>query len=146
MARREKRFRCSLEILEERVVMASGIEAHEVYSWQLINYMRADPTRFANEIEALYSRRSGTYHGYSSSDPVWTELRKDIDKDNGKNGWTFSGMLSFLRSQPKLSPYLLQDDLTLQAYNHTVWMEEHGYAHSTVTTRGEDLPGFSHTP
>jgi pre-peptidase len=72
-------------------------------------------------------------------------LRGEINKENGHNGWTLSGMLSFLRTQPKLPPYLLQDDLTIQAYNHTEWMKSHGYGHTESTTRGADLPGFSIT-
>lgn len=145
MERRSKSFRCSVERLEDKVVPTAGIDPVEVYSWQIINAMRSNPSRFADEIQALHSGAAGTYQGYSASDPVWTELRKDIDTNQGANGWSLAGMLAFLRAQPKLPPLLLQEDLTAQAFNHTEWMKAHGYGHTAQTTRGADLPNFNAT-
>ncbi len=140
-----RRTTCVVEGLEQRVAMAAGIDAHEVYSWQIINLMREDPARFASDLDSLHRNQPGTYHGYTASDPVWTELRGSINDGEGANGWSFSSMRSFLASQPKLPRLLLQEDLTVQANNHTLWMQAHGYAHTGTTTRGLDLPGFTQT-
>ncbi|WP_435015567.1 hypothetical protein TA3x_003110 [Tundrisphaera sp. TA3] len=147
MPRRPARpVRVIVERLEERLALAAGIDAAEVYSWQLINTMRANPAQFADDIQSLYSGRPGTYHGYAASDPVWTDIRADIKQNSGQKGWTLETTLGFLRKQPALPGLLLQDDLSAEASAHTQWMQEHGYGHTGATTLGASLPGFRATP
>jgi hypothetical protein len=146
MLRRPRRpARVGIERLEDRLALAAGIDPVEVYSWQLINTMRADPAGFAADIQALHDGAPGTYHGYSASDPVWTDIRKEIDQGQGENGWSLAATLSFLRAQPKLPAYLLQEDLTTAAFDHTEWMKAHGFAHTGTTTLGSALPAFAAT-
>ena len=157
MSRRPLRpARVSVENLEPRLAMSAATDPVVVYTWQFINEMRANPSRFADEVQALYDGKPGTYQGYAATDPVWTDIRKDIDRKNTDrkhidginpaNAWSLAATLGFLRSQPNLPAYSLQDDLSAQAAAHVSWMEQHGYAHSGTTTSGSALPSFSATP
>ncbi|QGJ71473.1 Hypothetical protein PBC10988_31780 [Planctomycetales bacterium 10988] len=142
----------ALEALEPRLALSAppspGLSEYEIHSWQVINYMREDPNRFANELVALYNGTATNAHGYAGSDPVWTDIRERINLGNGNNGWTFNDMLNFLAAQPSLDPLYLQADISQEAYNHVVWMSQHGFAHTGASNQGSSIPGpgFTNNP
>lgn len=149
MARSRLRpFRVGVENLESREVptVATSSVAAEIYTWNLVNQMRANPAQFANDIQALVNGQPGTYQGYTASDPVWTELRTAISRNPVGSGWSLDQPLNFLRAQPSLPPLMLQDDLSARAADHTAWMLQHGFAHTQVATQGPTIQGFPATP
>lgn len=143
--RRPRSCRVGVEGLEDRVVMANDAVGAEVYTWSLVNAMRANPQQFAADIQALATNQPGTYQGYTADDPVWVELREQIGNNNPGSGWSLSQPLNFLRGQPALPAFLLQDDLSNRAADHTRWMKDYGFAHTGTATRGQAIPGFTPT-
>lgn len=140
------RRRCALprvEGLETRVVLS--MSATEAYGWYILNVMRANPAQFANELEGLYKGTISQAHGVSSSDPVWVDLRKQIDGAPYKEH--FWQALALLRAQQPLGPLAWSDRLEQISTEHNDWMTTHTYAHSYYPGNpppqsSGTLPGF----
>jgi hypothetical protein len=131
--------------LEQRVLLTMA--NYEAYAWYVVNEMRQDPSKFADELEALY-RNTGGGHGYAASDPVWTDLRNEINRASHKEH--FEQALSLLRTQPRLGPLAWEDRLEQLAQEHNTWMWTHAYAHSWFggsdpKPTGSPLPGSGAT-
>lgn len=123
----------TVERLEEREVLS----VYEDYAVHIINYMRANPTRFANEIDSMVRRTGAAAHGYLSNDPVWEDLRWSVQ--NGRNPQHYGQSLTLMRAQPNLGPLAPSDRLEAISAGHNAWMSANGtYAHS-VGQRG--VPG-----
>jgi hypothetical protein len=146
VARQPHSFRPTLEGLEERSLLSAN--SYDVYALALINEMRADPATFGQELRRLY--QGGNFmarDGMSASDPVWTDLRRDIgDSDrtgpwhsgfDGRGGETF---LSVISNLPRERPLALVDSLQNGAENHTQWMIQNGYAHTDWRRSGSGAP------
>lgn len=129
-----------LEVLEDRTVPAT---VYEVYSWHLINQMRADPAGFAVALEALRTG-SGAAFGFAPNGPERTDFVAFLS--NGANPGNYQQALNLLRATPAKAP--LSWDLLLEsgAENHNEWMKAYGYAH-TLSTRNPPIavPGYSPT-
>jgi hypothetical protein len=142
--RRRRHGLGGIERLEPRIALSAS--AMEVYAWAIINEMRADPPKFANELDGLYRNTLSQAHGVSASDPVWTDLRDMINRS--KYPKHFQEALALMRTQPRLGPLAWSDDLELISQGHNDWMETHCYAHSHYEgqTPGTDctkLPGLN---
>ena len=94
-SRRPARF----EALESRELLSTS--GYEAYAWSVVNEMRADPPAFADTLERAYRDNFSSAHGYSSNDPVWDDLREDIDGGNTSHFWA---ALDLMRDQPRLGP------------------------------------------
>jgi len=114
------------------------MSAPEAYGWYVVNQMRADPPKFANELEGLYKGTITSGHGVLSSDPVWTDLRATINGSAYKEH--FAQAISLLRGQPKLGPLAWEDRLDTISEEHNTWMQTHAYAHSYYNTPGNSPP------
>ena len=132
-----------VEGLETRVVLS--MSATEAYGWYILNVMRANPAQFANELEGLYRGTLSQGHGVSSSDPVWVDLRKQINSAPHKEH--FWQALALMRTQQPLGPLAWSDRLDQISEEHNAWMTTHAYAHSYYPgnpppTSAGSLPGF----
>ena len=77
-SRPERLVRLDAEALEDRVTPAT-MTTYEASELQVMNQFRANPTAFANDLNALY--HGGAYqspNGYAASDPIWADLRSEI--------------------------------------------------------------------
>jgi hypothetical protein len=119
-----------LELLETRDVPSPfpSLSPAEPYAWYLINTMRANPPKFADQLEGLYRNTLKRAQGLSASDPVWTDLRRDID--NSKQKDHFWQALALMRAQPPLGPLAWEDRLGRISDEHNSWMKTHAWAHS----------------
>jgi hypothetical protein len=113
------------EGLEPRVLLSTS--PHEIYAWSIVNEMRENPPRFADELEGLYRNTIREAHGVKASDPVWTDLRRVINDKNTAHFWE---ALELMRKQPRLGPLAWEDDLEQRSQDHNTWMESHCYGHS----------------
>ena len=125
----------TLEALEERLVLTAS--AADIYAWDLVNQMRADPTRFAAELQGMIDRTAASAHGYGVDDPVWQDLRASLD-GNSTPGNT-ADALALLRAQPNLGPLAYEDRLATISEQHNDWMATHCFAHSWY--EGNSFPG-----
>ncbi len=132
-----RRTRLEFDALEDRVTPAA-MSAYEVDALLLVNQLRANPAAFANDLKQLYL--GGSYQspsGYAANDPVWTDLRSDINNaqstTNWRSGFTTTGANTFLSVASGLAvqPPLAWDS-TMQdgAAGHGQWMYTNAYAHS----------------
>lgn len=115
--------------LEDRIVPT--LSSAEVYGWSVVNRMRADPPKFADELENLYWNRpvtAATAHGVANTDPVWTDIRQTIN--NGGNPNNFWLALELMRAQPKLGPLGWDVQLEQISDDHNAWVASHAFAHS----------------
>src|SRR5581483_899272 len=114
--------RLGVEGLERRDLMAAGSSlptAYDVYAMTIINEMRHSPQAFGQDLKNLYlANKNGTnyvaWDGMSSSDPVWTQIREDIDNSEQTSSWRsgFNGggpntFLSVLSSLPSTLPLVI---------------------------------------
>ncbi|MCA8995683.1 MAG: DVUA0089 family protein [Planctomycetaceae bacterium] len=131
------RFSPVCESYELRVLLTANAE--EIYAWNIVNVMRENPSRFADQLEGMYRGTINSAHGYSKSDPIWTDLRDDIR--NGSHPEHFWEALALMRAQPNLGPLAWMDSLEQRSVDHNRWMETHCYAHS-----GDDPECFARMP
>ncbi|MEO1614308.1 MAG: hypothetical protein AAFV88_00575 [Planctomycetota bacterium] len=137
----------TFQTLEERKLLTAAME---VYAWDLVNQMRADPSGFANELEAMVrgtgpAANSSTGHGYDSSDPLWDDVRRTINFSAFPEH--FDEALALLRSRDPQGPLGWEDSLHTRSSDHNDWMETHCFAHSQYgaggsSSCGGSLPGF----
>ena len=123
--KRSSRRLARFEALESRELLSTS--GYEAYAWSVVNEMRADPPAFADTLESIYRNNFSSAHGYSSSDPVWDDLREKINDGNTSHFWA---ALELMRDQPRLGPLAWSSRLEGISDDHNDWMEDHAYAHS----------------
>lgn len=122
------------------------MSSSEAYAWTILNTMRADPVKFANDLEGMYKRTISSAHGYSVNDPIWKDIREGIANSRHKEP-RFNMALTLLRAQPRLGPLAWEDRLETMSDEHNTWMRNYGYTHSLFDggtgTLPRALPGFT---
>jgi hypothetical protein len=148
------RVRLNAEQLEDRVTPAA-MTAYEVSALNVINQMRANPATFANDLRQLYL--GGSYQsptGYAASDPIWTDLRAQINESESTSSWrsgfTSTGANTFLTVASALAARApLAWDAAVQdgSVGHDQWMFTNMYAHSVFTAGQAPTPSeFASNP
>lgn len=137
--------RLHIDGLEERTVPAVAIDsAYEVYAWNLINELRANPTAFANNIEGLVNNSVNSAFGFSRTDAVIADLRAAIDNAGGTAS-LYDESLALMRATAAAGPLAWSDELETRANNHNDWMRTHGFAHTNTGGSGPAIPGYTAT-
>lgn len=84
------RFRPAAETLEDRATPAA-MTVYEATELQVMNQFRANPAAFANDLRSLYLGTGPVPYtspnGYKSDDPVWTDIRGDINNSEATTTW-----------------------------------------------------------
>ncbi|MEM6470195.1 MAG: hypothetical protein AAF802_11620 [Planctomycetota bacterium] len=134
--------------LEDRRLLTASMG---VYAWELINQMRANPSGFADELEAMVNgtgplANATSGHGYDQTDPLWDDIRRSISFSSFPEH--FDEALALLRSRDPLGPLGWEDSLHTRSSDHNDWMENHCFAHSQYGVNGSSscgafLPGFT---
>jgi len=141
----------SAELLEDRVTPAV-LSPYEVSALSVINQMRANPAAFATDLRQLYQGGSYTSPtGYAANDPIWTDLRSQINDSEATSSWrsgfNSSGSNTFLSvasALPARAPLAWDAAMQDGAAGHDQWMYANVYAHS-VFVQGQ-APSTGETP
>lgn len=156
---KERSVRLNAEVLEDRLTPAA-MSAYEVSALAVINQMRSNPAAFATDLQNLY--RGGNYTsptGYSASDPIWTDLRAEINSAEAQSTWrsgfnstgstTFMSVISALGAR---APLVWDSAMQDGAVGHDQWMYTNVYAHSVFTqgqapsiseSQADPIPGIT---
>lgn len=145
------RTKLAVEALEERVTPAA-MSSYEASALAIVNTFRSNPVAFANDLNLLY--RGNNYAsttGYTANDPVWTDLRAEINNAEATSSWrsgfTSSGANTFMSvasALPARAPLAWDSAMQDGAAGHNAWMYSNVYAHS-VFTQGA-APSISESP
>jgi hypothetical protein len=128
------------EQFEDRVTPAV-LNAYEASALQIINQLRANPATFAADLNLLY--HGGAHQspsGYAANDPIWTDLRADINSAESRSSWrsgfNSAGANTFLAvasALPARAPLVWESAMQDGAAGHNQWMYTNVYAHSVFT-------------
>jgi len=127
---------------EDRLVPAVAIDtAPDAYAWTLVNTLRQNPTKFADNIQGLVNGTVASAFGISQSDPVIADLKAIIS--NAAVPSNYAASLSLMRSTPAAGPLAWDETLENRADIHTDWMKTDGFAHTGTTGDRVAIPGFT---